>query len=100
MPDYEQPRYVHKFKTMEFTYISNTMGFILNTMTEDSQYEDYLKEFNSIKKLVKAMDKTHPVAIAYDKLMRELYVSKGSLDCARGDLDDFVDAVMPFATFF
>jgi len=76
--------------------ITGTIATVLNTMTEDSQYSDFINEFEAIENEIKKLGDTHPVSKAYDELMDELYVCKGSLDCAKDDLDKFMELAASF----
>lgn len=62
---------------MELFNIAKKVAYILETMNEDSQYWDYEKEFEYIETSVQAYPH---LVIAYNKLAKEMYLSKGSLD--------------------
>jgi len=69
------------------------MVSIMSTMTEDSQYDDYAIAFEEIESIVESLGESHAVSKAYNDLMKEMYICKGSLDCASSDLEVFAEYV-------
>ena len=62
---------------------------VQQSVTEDSQYDDFLLEFVEIERLAKAMG----LRKQFSKLMSEMYSAKGALAECESDLDEFAIAV-------
>lgn len=76
--------------TMAIFYdMQDLMDTIMRTMDDDSQYDEYEPEFTAIDSLAESLEDHHPVCKAFHEMKMSLYESKGSLDCAYGELLNF-----------
>lgn len=64
-------------------------------MTEESQYDDFAKEFYNIVVLIDIINNKR-ITKLFDSLMGELYKSKGSLDCCKEEIEIFYNNVVNF----
>jgi len=62
------------------------MATIINTMDEESQYDDYHMEFTTIESTTEFLEavlpKDHDILRSYHDMWKALYENKGSLDCS------------------
>ncbi len=62
---------------------------VQQSITDESQYDDFLLEFVEIERLAKAMG----LRKQFSKLMGEMYAAKGALAECESDLDEFAIVV-------
>jgi hypothetical protein len=71
------------------------MATITHVMDEESQYDDFQLEFNTIENSIETLEsesllpKDHEIFKAYDQMWKALYANKGSLDCSVDELVQF-----------
>lgn len=75
--------------------LSDIIKNMLEKMTEESQYDDFAKEFYNISVIIDIIN-NKSLTKFYDSLMNELYKSKGSLDCCKEDIEIFYNNVVNF----
>jgi len=75
--------------------LSDIIKMILDTMTEESQYDDYEKEFYNIAIIINIINNKNLINF-YDSLMTELYKSKGNLDCCKIEIELLLYNVINF----
>lgn len=66
--------------------LSDIIKIILDTMTEESQYDDFANEFYNIAVLIDIINNIKLIEF-YDLLMDELYKSRGNLDCCKKEIE-------------
>lgn len=78
--------------------ILHLMEIILRNMTSESQYDDFLNEFEKIESIVDSLGKDHDLYQAHHRLYGEIYACKGALDCVELDLITFYQICKKYAS--
>ncbi len=70
--------------------IATIMQSIMDDMDFDSQYMDFLDDFELIESHVESIAKDNPVHAAWLSLYAAIYAAKGDLDSVREEMEELI----------